>query len=248
MRYWNLFRNIANWWLYLQIKFGLADPDPVEFVSRSGIRIEVPRRLLQTFKEVFMDECYAVGLRRDLPEGATVLDIGANAGFFSLFAASRFRRPRIHAFEPIPANFKQLTRNRELNPEQEWVLHPKAVTGADADVTLTFDPEDSFTTSASITQPQQGGSVTVPGIRLDTLFADAGIEQCQFLKMDCEGAEFDIFYNCSPGTLSRIEVIAMEVHPDPQLGHDMESLERFFAEHGFRTERHPVDMLWAWKE
>ncbi len=247
MRYWNLFRNIQNWWLYLLVKFGLTNPDPVEFVSRSGVRIEVPRRLLQTFKEVFMDECYAEGLRQPPPQGATVLDIGANAGFFSLFAASRFADSRIHSFEPIPSNFKQLTRNRELNPGQQWTLHNKAVAGSDEAVTLTFDPEDSFTTSASITQPQQGDSVTVPGIRLDTFCSESGIERCHFLKMDCEGAEFDIFYNCSPETLARIDVIAMEVHPDSQPGHDMESLEKFFSDHGFTTKQYPVDMLWAWR-
>jgi hypothetical protein len=46
--------------------------------------IEVPMRLLQTFKEVFMDECYMNGKQRSIPKGGSVIDIGTNAGFFSL--------------------------------------------------------------------------------------------------------------------------------------------------------------------
>ncbi|MCH6580601.1 MAG: hypothetical protein IH802_09595 [Nitrospinae bacterium] len=102
-------RNISNWGLYLGIKFGLTRPDPIYFTTRTGVVIKVPRRLLQTFKEVFMDECYMEALQRRFPKRDTVIDIGSNAGFFSRFAGSRFdQQPRIFSYEPIPVNFQQL--------------------------------------------------------------------------------------------------------------------------------------------
>ncbi len=79
-RYLNLVRNISNWGLYLGIKFGLTRPDPIYFTTRSSVVIEVPRRLLQTFKQVFMDECYMESLQMEFPKGGTIIDIGANAG------------------------------------------------------------------------------------------------------------------------------------------------------------------------
>ncbi|MBE9547030.1 MAG: hypothetical protein IMF10_06010 [Proteobacteria bacterium] len=57
-RYFNLLRNLSNWWLYLAVKFGLSGVDPILFRTRKHVLVEVPRRLLQTFKEIFMDECY----------------------------------------------------------------------------------------------------------------------------------------------------------------------------------------------
>ena len=42
--------------------------DPLDFMTRRGIRLQVPRRLVQTFKEIFMDECYMKGLGHPLPD------------------------------------------------------------------------------------------------------------------------------------------------------------------------------------
>ena len=62
------------------------------------------------YEEIFEDECY---LKHDirLPEGATVVDIGANIGLFSLFVMSRCRNPRIYAFEPAPVAYDLLKAN-----------------------------------------------------------------------------------------------------------------------------------------
>ena len=59
------------------------------------------------YKEIFEDECY---LKHGicLPDGATVVDIGANIGLFSLFVMSRCRNPRIYAFEPAPVAYDLL--------------------------------------------------------------------------------------------------------------------------------------------
>jgi FkbM family methyltransferase len=50
-----------------------------------------------------------------LTDGMTMLDIGANIGWFSLQLANRFPKANILAFEPIPQTFEYLTRNVALN-------------------------------------------------------------------------------------------------------------------------------------
>jgi FkbH-like protein/FkbM family methyltransferase len=62
------------------------------------------------YEEIFENECY---LKHDigLPDGATVVDIGANIGLFSLFVMSRCRNPRIYAFEPAPVAYDLLKAN-----------------------------------------------------------------------------------------------------------------------------------------
>jgi FkbH-like protein/FkbM family methyltransferase len=65
------------------------------------------------YQEIFEDESYLKhGIR--LREGATVVDIGANIGMFSLFVMSRCRHPRIYAFEPAPVAYDLLKANCDV--------------------------------------------------------------------------------------------------------------------------------------
>jgi natural product biosynthesis luciferase-like monooxygenase protein/amino acid adenylation domain-containing protein/FkbM family methyltransferase len=65
------------------------------------------------YREVFEDETY---LRHGvtLPDGACIFDVGANIGFFTLWAHGRCRNPRIYAFEPLPPTFETLRANVDL--------------------------------------------------------------------------------------------------------------------------------------
>jgi FkbM family methyltransferase len=248
-RYYNLFKTFNNWWLYLAYKYGLAEIEPLVFETRNGVIVEVPIRLLQTFKEIFMDECYLAGLEKQIPGGASVIDIGANAGYFTLFAASRFADARVFSFEPIPVNYAQLERNRNLNSSRKIKCFPKAVAGQTGEISLAFDSKDSFTTSATVfTQADtQREYIKVPCITLQQAMEENGITRCDLLKMDCEGAEYEILYNCPPDYLRRIDQIAMEVHRGDKEDQNIDALEIFFRQQGFRTRRKPVGMLWAWR-
>lgn len=248
-RYFNLLRNLSNWWLYLAVKFGLSDVEPILFRTRKQVLIEVPRRLLQTFKEIFMDECYMVGLGLGVPDSPVVIDIGANAGFFTLFAASRFSDARILSFEPVPSNFRQLERNRSLNMNCRITCFEKAVAGHSGKVSLGLNTNDSFSTYATIfeRQDKQDEIIEVPCVTLPEIFDEFGLERCDMLKMDCEGAEYEILYNCPSAYMFRISQIAMEVHGGPEPEHNIDSLEKYLNSRGFTTRRRPVGMLLAWR-
>jgi len=62
------------------------------------------------YKEIFEDQCYLRhGIR--LRDGATVVDIGANIGLFSLYVMSHCANPQIYAFEPAPLVYDLLKAN-----------------------------------------------------------------------------------------------------------------------------------------
>ncbi len=248
-RYYYLFKTFKNWWLYLIYKFGFADMEILVFESRNGVTVEVPVRLVQTFKEIFMDECYLAGLEHDIFQGATVIDIGANAGYFSLFAAAKFPHSRIFSYEPVPVNYAQLQRHCDLNSSALIKCYQQAVAGKNGEVVLSFDTSDSFTTSATMFAPSsvEEKSLKVPCVSLQTVMDQNGITKCGLLKMDCEGAEYDILYNCPVEYLQRIDQIAMEVHRGEKENQNIDELEAFFRKIGFSTRRRPVGMLWAWR-
>lgn len=59
--------------------------------------------------------------------------------------------------------------------------------------------------------------------------ADYGIERVNFLKIDCEGVEYEIFFTASHEILRRIDKIAMEYH---ELDADRNGLKmKEFLEH-----------------
>jgi FkbM family methyltransferase len=248
-RYYHLYKTFKNWWLYLAYKYGLANIETLVFETRNGVVVEVPERLLQTFKEIFMDECYLAGLEREIPSDSTIIDIGANAGYFTLFAAALRPQARLFSFEPVPVNYAQLRRNQELNRSRQINCFPQAVAGYAGVINLTFDPSDSFTTSATMFDSKKSAekSLAVPCVTLQQLMDENSIGKCDLLKMDCEGAEYDILYNCPAGYLRRIDQIAMEVHHGPKENQNIEALESFFRQQGFFTRRRPVGMLWAWR-
>jgi len=249
IRYYRLFRCFKNWWLYSAYKFGLAKREPLVFESRRGIIVEVPKRLLQTFKEIFMDEGYLAGMGKKILSDATIVDIGANAGYFTVFALSKFTRASLFAYEPIPVNYAQLKRHRDLNRSSNIKCFPVAVAGHCGEIKLSLDASDTFTTSATILSNDASApdSVAVRSITLQDVFDYNRIEKCDLLKIDCEGAEYDILYSSSSEVLKRVSQIAMEVHRGEGKDQNIDALDSFLRRQGFATRRRPVGKLWAWR-
>jgi len=248
-RYIRLIKNISNWWLHFSVKLGLTNLDPLIFRTRNNISVEVPRRLLHEFKEIFMEECYTRGLGLKIPETPIVIDIGANVGFFSLFAASRFPGARIFSYEPVVVNYQQLMRNRKLNQNVKMSCFQKAVYSYSGKLSVSFNPGDSFTTAARVTA--KGGSqeetARVPCVTLKEIFDEHHLSHCDLLKIDSEGSEYDILYNCSSEYLRRVGQMAIEVHKGTEVGKNMASLADWLNSNTFKT-RCSGFMLWAWKQ
>ena len=88
------------------------------------------------YREVFEEESY---LRHEvtLPDGARVIDAGANIGLFALQVQQRSRGARIYAFEPSPAAFEALAINTRLyGPDVEVV--PCGLGADDGEAPFTF--------------------------------------------------------------------------------------------------------------
>ncbi len=202
--------------------------------------------LMVEFKEIFMSESYLRGMKLDLGKNPVVIDIGANIGFFTLFILTRLHGSRVFSYEPMPSNFRQLKRNLQMNPGLPVTCIQKAVTGRSGDITLHFDSSCKYTTAATIheVEGKNPETITVEGVSLSDVFRENNLERCDLLKMDCEGAELEILYNCPQEIMDRIGNIVMEVHGGPE---DYRNIEEYLRRMGFATQRRPVGMLRAWR-
>lgn len=123
--------------------------------------------------------------------GDTVLDVGANAGYFSCLAASR--GATVHAFEPNPVLVQHLELTRRLNDfGDRFFICAAAVSAHDGlgELHLSPDPLNSGLSSLlPLEHLGAAGTVRVPTVTLDSYCQAHGVESIRLLKIDVEGAE-----------------------------------------------------------
>jgi FkbM family methyltransferase len=163
----------------------------------------------------------------------TVLDVGANIGWYSVrLAAERGDRPGIHAFEPIATTFERLAENIRLNAfDGRIAAHDFGLSDRN-DTVQFYVPQRTGTVAASERALFGGEAQTVATSRirrLDDCTADAGITDIDFVKCDIEGGEFG-FLRGAEQTLA--------VHRPTIL---LELLRKWAGAYGY----HPNDVI-AW--
>lgn len=172
----------------------------------------------------------------------TVLDIGAHVGSFSIYAALQAPHARILAVEPNPDTFGLLVDNIRRNQLEDRVRALNVAVGPVSGFGRLELREHSLGTRVS----RAGrGDVEVRLMALDELLAEAGSDAVDFLKLDCEGMEYDVLGSTRPEVLRRIGAFACEYHPEP--GRQVATLEAILASAGFRVQRSdtPVGVIWA---
>ena len=102
-----------NWWAILLPKLGLS----IVIELRNGIKYLVRGRTtdLAVVNEATMGEQYLVAEFGSLPEDATVMDVGANIGDFTMQLARVCPRGRVFAVEPVAANSRMIEFQKLLN-------------------------------------------------------------------------------------------------------------------------------------
>jgi FkbM family methyltransferase len=172
--------------LWFQGRFGAT-------VNGTRIKMVHPGSVLDNelfWRNNFEGERTAVAAAGDhIDRAEAFLDVGANTGFYSLYAKARNPRLVVLAFEPSPINFDLLRQNIALNGYDIAALEA-AVTDKDGDVTLYDFATHSY--SASLVEGFREGSVarSVPGFTLDTIAEKHNLLGKKLLiKVDVEGHE-----------------------------------------------------------
>ena len=167
--------------------------------------------------------------------GDVVVDIGANIGLFTYFSITQ-GASKVHSFEPDPklSNFIQ-TNFGDLPIH----VHNLAVWSEKKDLKLNIH-ESSVLNSVSVSFDHTDESVFCQGVVLEE-WAKENEVKIDFLKIDCEGGEWEIFPNMISEFLKSIPKIVLEYHIHPP-----DQLLLIFSENGFQT-HHTGNMIWAWK-
>lgn len=136
-----------------------------------------------------------------IKEGDTVLDIGANIGWYTINIRKNFNNVIVHAFEPIPSTFENLDRNVNLNNLDQVYLNNFGLSDKVDKIRFFTSENTSVSSSAvNITNDENSKIVECHVKTIDQYVADNNLK-IDFIKCDVEGAE--IF--CFEGGLNSIK-------------------------------------------
>ena len=215
-----LLRSIAvlkltrRYFLPRQVKDGCAF-----YLNGRGYRIVGPNSL-SLILECYRDDVY--GMRQFVYAPDCIIDVGANIGVFSLVARSYFPNAVIRAFEPNPEIVEYLQKNVE---EHSVYVDSAAVGGSSRDGLLIIG---SDVTASMISTDGDGQKCTIVSLS-DAL---SGIAGDIFMKLDCEGSEYEILtHPC----IKRVSSVAVEFHRTTD--NNIDSGLIILKEHGFEVVR-----------
>lgn len=165
-------------------------------------------------REIYGHNCYAQ--KGELKEAQHILDLGANGGSFTMFALVEAPNAEITSVEALPRFIEILKNNIEQNGFDNRVLVQNAVVGGFY---------DEFTIFLHTQYPE------VKEFDIHEYISRVG--QCDFLKCDVEGGEFNLFEGDLSWTKS-VKQMALEYHPNKG---NVEELENKLKQQGFQVKQ-----------
>lgn len=221
------------------------------FQPAGGPVITLPGAYTAGAREMY---CRNVYLRTGLvmPRTGWVVDLGANRGLFSVWAA--MAGAEVVAVE-AQQGFAPLIRGLAAHNGVEARVHVKTAfaggaTTPGATVGVLADDHRWTTTT-------HGGAQRPAGVSVPEIMSDYQIDRIRLLKTDIEGGEFAVFGTGEDlSWLDCVDQVVMEVHPD--WGDAADLIDRL-RQHGYRVDLRnsvgipvsartgPVDYAYCWR-
>jgi FkbM family methyltransferase len=167
-----------------------------------------------------------------------VFDVGANFGGYACFAAASCQRGQVYAFEPHPENVRRIQMNAATN-DLPVDIREVALSDHSGTAELAVHEEDKMH------HLEAEGSRTIP-IQLhaaDELIANGGVEPPNVVKIDVEGAEYDVLQGMKETLQNpKCRLVYCEIHPESSLewgvsDAEKQSIFELFEKSGFDIER-----------
>lgn len=202
--------------------------------------------------DIFINRCYKKE-QCSVRSGDTVFDIGSNLGFFSYHAICEGAKT-VYSFEPGVSQYESIKEN--FGSLDSLHLENLAVSDFEGEINFYVHPSLSVLSSTSLddmNQSPDGYTLTrCKSVNLYEYCLRNNIEKIDYLKMDCEGAEYKIIESLPEEFLKNsISKICMEYHDNSDM--KVQKIIDKLSKCGFSLdlndvrESQKVGILYAWK-
>ena len=202
-------QNIDNWKDFPSAYFGLIKDEHVVLKIKSGMKVKIRTTStdLDTFSLIWLIKEYD---RHGFTIGKhdTIIDVGAHIGIFSLYASQFCTNGKIFCYEPSAENYRLLQDNLLQIQIVNVFANNIAVSNSNDTVNLYINPDN---TAHSI-YDSTSKSIHVKSQTLQNIFDINNIQSCDYLKLDCEGAEYEIIESLPDDYFRKIKQIYIEYH------------------------------------
>jgi FkbM family methyltransferase len=201
----------SNWPSYVADYLKLSTGKHTIYKLRNGIFLKTRSASVDKniIFEILIDNVYTPkGF--EINKKDTIVDVGAHIGVFSVYAATLATQGKVFAIEPMANNYSLLLANISLNNLQNVTAIKEALSANNEGKNLNVSTSTgghSFIYSENTKE-----KTMVKTESMSTFIAKHNIQHIDLLKLDCEGAEYEILFNTPSETLNKIRKISMECH------------------------------------
>jgi FkbM family methyltransferase len=183
---------------------------PMDARLQNGLRVRLTEREeVKILWHIFVRKCYGVRGNESV-----ILDLGANVGFFALYAATNAPAARIYSAEQVPATFQRLTRHLEWNGLTARVTALNcAVVGHEGKRFMAAENVPAGQQRLLAERREHAGSgIEVSGSTLESLLERYNLDSVDLAKVDIEGSEYEVLLSTPLSVLRRIARMDLEIH------------------------------------
>jgi len=244
---------IKNWQVALSYYLGDKNEEQEVLLKDDTKCIMRNKSDAVAFFENFILEVSTAQKFFDIKQSDIVVDIGAHVGYFTLYAAKRASNGKVISFEPTKESFLILKKNIKINNFQNIIIENFGVAKLAEQTTLFVDKKYGIAN----TLYGNDKNLEEEKIQTTTLYdicKKYDLKKIDFLKMDCEGAEFEIILNAPSKVLEKIQKITAEIHEE-MVPYKIEELITRLEKNGFTVNikntingiKMMLPQLFAWK-
>jgi len=231
----------SNWHILPKVYYKTTDDEFAIFKTKDDlqIKIRVQSTDLMALVNVWIRNEYEID-NFSIKDNDSIIDIGGHIGLFSLLVSQKAKHANVYSFEPMEDNFNMLKTNLELNNIKNVFPFNLAVSKNSDEINLFLSDDESAHSIIS----KKSESITVKSISLQKIFDENKIDACKLLKLDCEGAEYEIIESLPSEYLNKIQNMTIEYHLADSRPDLVKNLVSKIKQSGFKikTREHYNDM------